>query len=332
MRLWELYHEDIPAFLREMGNSTAMQRLENVGMNCGCEYTSYPTYLDLGSHSRYDHSVGVGLIIWHFTHSPVQAAAGLFHDIATPVFAHVVDFLRGDHLTQESTEAGTLAVIQGSAELLDALARAGIAASDVGDYHRYPVADNDSPRLSADRLEYTLSNMVNFGYASRTDAARFYRDLVVGENEDALPELSFQDGETALSFCMISLRLSRLYESREDRYAMESLAELLREALDLHVIREQDLYTTEPQVIEKLQADERTALLWRRYTSLSAVKANPQPADNGPWLQIRVKRRYIDPVVYGQGRVSEIYPVYRDALAVYLSDPLDEWLCGVYKR
>ena len=28
----------------------------------------------------------------------------------------------------------------------------------MADYHIYPIADNDTPMLSADRLEYTLSN------------------------------------------------------------------------------------------------------------------------------------------------------------------------------
>ena len=37
---------------------------------------------------------------------------------------------------------------------------------DVADYHRYPIADNDSPRLAADRLEYTLGNLFNYGFCS----------------------------------------------------------------------------------------------------------------------------------------------------------------------
>ena len=33
--------------------------------------------------------------------------AALLHDIATPVFAHVIDFLNNDYEKQESTEAET---------------------------------------------------------------------------------------------------------------------------------------------------------------------------------------------------------------------------------
>ena len=330
VRLWDIYHPEIPGFLREMADAEEMRRLEDVGMNCGCEYTSYPIYQGLGGHSRYDHSVGVGLIVWHFTLSPVQAAAGLFHDISTPVFAHVVDFLRGDHMRQEATEAGTLAVIKGSSKLRDSLAKVGIDPGEVGDYHRFPVADNDTPRLSADRLEYTMSNMVNFGFASREDAAIFYCDLVVGENEDHVPELSFQTGQIALRFSRIALRLSRLYESSEDRYAMEMLAGVLRRAMALGVLREADLASTEIQVIQKLLSDSRTATLWKHYTFLSSVRTAESPPDDGTWLHLRVKRRYIDPLINGHGRTSDIYPDFGGELSAYLAEDLGEWLCGVY--
>lgn len=43
--------------------------------------------------SSLDHSVAVALIVWHFTHDKKQTLSGLFHDIATPVFKHCVDFL-----------------------------------------------------------------------------------------------------------------------------------------------------------------------------------------------------------------------------------------------
>ncbi|MFR5131592.1 MAG: hypothetical protein ACLTDP_02610 [Terrisporobacter sp.] len=47
--------------------------------------------------------MGVALIIWHFTKDIKQSIAGLLHDISSPAFAHVIDFLNGDHENQEST-------------------------------------------------------------------------------------------------------------------------------------------------------------------------------------------------------------------------------------
>ena len=87
MRLWDIYHSNIPDFLLEAAQTAAVQRLQDVGMNCGCEYTGFPQFERLERYSRYDHSMGVALILWHFTGNTEQAMSGLLHDIATPVFA-----------------------------------------------------------------------------------------------------------------------------------------------------------------------------------------------------------------------------------------------------
>lgn len=49
-------------------------------------------------------------------------------------------------------------MIASSPELMALLDKSGLTLDDVDDYHRYPIADNDSPRLSADHSEYTLGN------------------------------------------------------------------------------------------------------------------------------------------------------------------------------
>ena len=198
--LWPLYHPRIPPLLRHLADTAPMARLRQVGMNCGCEYTDFPRFRGLPPYSRFRHSMGVGLIVWHFTHDNAQAAAGLLHDIATPVFAHVVDFLNGDHLTQTSTEGGTAALIAGDPGIRRTLSAYHLTPEQVWDYHRYPIADNNSPRLSADRLEYTLGNAVNYGFLTLDQARTLYRDLTVAPNEEGAPELAFRTRAAASAF------------------------------------------------------------------------------------------------------------------------------------
>ena len=69
-----------------------MQRLKDIGMNCGVEYTAL-TFSNIVPYSRYQHSREFALIVYHFTHDLEQTVAGLLHDIATPVFAHTIDFI-----------------------------------------------------------------------------------------------------------------------------------------------------------------------------------------------------------------------------------------------
>lgn len=328
MEHYLLYHSELPAFLSECLETPPSVRLRKIGMNCGCEYTDFPRFRDLAPYSRFDHSLGVALIVWHFTGDPAQTLAGFFHDLATPVFAHVVDFLRGDYLRQESTEAGTEAWIAGSEEIRAVLEKYALTVADVCDYHRYPIADNESPRLSADRLEYTLGNAINFGLCSREEAEGFYGDLVVGTNEDGQDELMFRTGALAEAFSAAALACSAIYVSVEDRYAMQMLAELLRRALLLGVVTEADLYSTEPELIAKLEKNDDTASLWRDFRSYRRILSADRPGPDGEWRTIRAKKRCIDPLVRDRGRVSELFPSFGEKLRAFRDSSQDVWLCG----
>lgn len=318
---------DKPSFLLPFLDTPAMKRIGGVGMNCGCEYTSFPRFRDAGRYTRFTHSLGAALIVWRFTGDRAQTLAALFHDIATPVFAHSVDFMRGDYLKQESTESDTERVIREDPEIGPLLRKLGIAVGDVSDYHRYPIADNDSPRLSSDRLEYTLGNLLHYGFRQRPELDGYLSDLTAAPAEDGMPELQFRTAETAAAFARGALECARVYVSDEDRYAMQRLAELLRSATDLGVLDARDLMTTEAAVIAKLEADPRTAGSWRKYRALHRMV----PAEEGDPADCRIipaKKRCIDPLVTGIGRLSSSDPAFRAELEAFLNAPLDRRICA----
>ena len=328
MRIGKIYSGSLPGFLKELALTPEMQRLRDVGMNCGCEYTSFPRFRDLKPYSRFDHSLGTAGIVWQFTGDPGQSAAALFHDIATPVFAHSVDFMRGDYLSQESTEAGTEQLIRGSRAIAELLEKHGIPVDAVLDYHRYPIADNDAPRLSADRLEYTLGNLENYRLRQPAALRLYYRDLCVTENEDGQPELAFSDKAAALDFGLDALRCSRIYVSDEDRYAMQRLSELLGEALSRGVLAEADLLSTERKVIGKLLADPRGAEDWTAFRGLKRMIAQEELAPPENRRVIPAKKRCIDPLVRGEGRLSAICPPFAEELRAFLDQDQSGWLCA----
>lgn len=323
--LWGVYHTEIPPLLKELAQTPPMQRLRGVGMNCGCEYTAFRRFAGLAPYTRYDHSIGVGLIVWHFTGDKRQAAAGLLHDIATPPFAHVVDFLHGDYLQQESTERGTAELIAGSEPIRDALHACGLQPEEVDDYHRYPIADNDSPKLSADRLEYTLGNAINYGLGTAQTVAELYLNLCVARNEEGEPELCFSDAQAALQFAELSLACSEIYVSDEDRYSMQRLAELLAQALERGVLSPQTLRGTELALILQLQKDPQSAGAWEAYCGMSQLRRSDMPF-GAQSRRIDAKRRYIDPLVAGQGRVSCLFPEMGTRLRAFRERSFDYWI------
>ena len=328
MDLSKLYASEIPDFLRDACETDALRRLRDVGMNCGCEYTNFPRFRDLAPYSRFDHSLGVALIAWQHTHDKKQAMAGLLHDVATPVFAHVVDFLKGDYLAQEATEAGTEATILDSRELCAVLDEYDLTVDEVKDYHRYPIADNDSPRLSADRLEYSIGNMFNYGFADYRTIEALYRDIAVGTNEYGETELVFTHLEQASAFAALALRCGKVYVCDEDRYAMQRLAEVLADELKAGIITSDDLGTTEPRIIERLTADKMIAQSWHAFRALHATEIASGGEPGGAWRKIYAKKRYIDPYAVGRGRVSALDTDFAAALDAFRSQSQDYWVRG----
>ena len=149
-----------PKWLLDYINTPEMQRISKISISCGSDYSKL--FNIRYWYSNLEHSVGVALILWNFTHDKKQTLAGLFHDIATPVFKHCIDFMNGDAISQESTEERTTEFISNSKEIMTLLHRDGIKLEEVNDYKKYPLADNDTPRLSADRFEYTFSSGLTF--------------------------------------------------------------------------------------------------------------------------------------------------------------------------
>ena len=323
-----LYKTEIPPFLARLCETPPLRRLADVGMNCGCEYTAFPRFRAIARYSRLEHSLGAALIVWRFTHDEAQAAAALLHDIATPVFAHVVDFLRGDYLEQTATESGTAGLIRSDAAIGAVLRALGLRAEDVEDYHRYPVADNDPPRLSADRLDYSCGNAVNFGLAAPDELAELFADLRAGQNEHGETELVFRHADKASRFAAIALDCSKIYVCDADRYAMQRLSELLRAALDAGVIGERDLASTETAVVEKLSADPAAAAEWAAFRALHRTERADVPDAREGWRKIFAKHRRIDPFVEDRGRVSALDPSFAAALDAFLKEDHDYFVRG----
>ncbi len=313
---------EMPDFIKPYLESEALKRLKKIDMNCGVNYTSLPLFSSIQPYTRYDHSLRVASMIYHFTNDRKQTLAGLFHDISTPAFSHTIDFLNGDHLKQESTESKTKEIILNDPIIHKQLEIDNILIDEVCDYHIYPIADNDSPKLSADRLEYTLSNGVNYGFCSKEQTKTFYDDLVIGKNEENELEIMFQHADIAESFSLLSLKCGRIYSSKEDRYAMEHLSRMLRELIQEQIISYDDLYTDEEAVIQKISLNKK----WIHYTQLCEV------TEDGNGIVIHAKKRYIDPYVRDCGRISQ----YSDRISSEINDFLNhddqnEKLIGVFR-
>lgn len=315
---------DYPEWLDEYILTPSMQKQAGISMTCGTIYTDL--FPDSGFYTSLDHSIGVALIVWHFTHNKKQTLAGLFHDIATPAFKHCVDFMNGDYMTQESTEELTTRIIEDSPEIMALLRRDGIKVSEVDNYHLYPVADNDTPQLSADRLEYSLTNPV-FVYPVKnlTYIENIYRDIEVQKNPNGEVELGFKTKQSARELVKITSKMSVIYRDERTRYSMQFIADILRKLSEDGKITVRDLYEkSEAEVINLVEHSKYAKIfnVWRKAKRLQKSKTEPKGVY---YVHHPAKIRYIDPLYRGE-RISKQCKIAAKAIEKNMSYDMDYYV------
>ncbi len=317
--------DDYPAFIDKYIDLPMMQRLAGIGLLCGSDWTKL--FNNRFYYSRLDHSKGVALIIWHFTHDKAQTLAGLFHDVSTPVFSHVSDFRKGDALTQTATEAPTASLLRGCLELQELLTSDGLTVKEVEDYHIYPIADNEIPQLSADRLEYMFpSGMALNDCWSLQEISKIYDDLEILHGEDGVEELGFKTVEIAELYCERFCLIGHILQLNEDKLSLHMLGQIMNLAEKLGVLSEDDFMTlSENQVIEKLEEfceaqkagdakgcvtlrgeESKLCRLYKTFRQMTKIEHTKQslPEDQYFCVNLKVKQRFINPLVISTGSIT----------------------------
>ena len=307
---YKLLSPEIPEFILEYANTKEMLKQQYISVSCG---TIYSKLYDIDRFSSLEHSIGVALIIRNFTKDKKQTLSWLFHDIATPVFKHAIDYMNWDYHNQESTENLTTHMIKNSQEITQLLERDNIKLEEINDYHIYPIADNNTPQLSADRLEYSLSNAL-FTYKIKkiSEIKKIYNNIEVQKNENNEVELWFKNKQIAENFEEMMGKLSIIYMVDKTRFSMQFLADILKIMKDNNEISIEDLYSLrEEDIINKIG----NSKIWniKKCFEIRENSKQIQISDKKPintyFVHHWTKIRYIDPLIKYKNwykRISEI--------------------------
>lgn len=317
-KYFKILSNEFPEFLYDYINTPEMQKQAGISVSCG---TIYSKMYNQMWYSSLDHSVAVALIIWNFTKDKKQTLSGLFHDIATPVFKHTIDFMNKDYEKQESTEELTTKIISESKEIMNLLQRDGIKVEEISDYHIYPIADNDTPMLSSDRLEYTLSN--GLGATEKiwglNEIEEIYKNIEIQTNEEGIQELGFKDLKIAEKFVKTMSILSRLYRREKTVYSMQLLADIMKRMSIQNMISIDDLYSlSEKEVIEKIELckDKIISQCFNIWRNAIEIKTSDTLPNNKYFVSIeKMKVRYINPLVRNNNKFERIYDISENAKA-----------------
>lgn len=319
-KYYSILSEDFPEFLNDYIYTAEMQKLDGINQICGGYWRKENIYEDM--YSVLKHSVGVALIIWNFTHDKKQTIAGLLHDISSPAFKHCIDFLNGDAEKQESTEEQTLEVIKNSKEIMSLLKRDKIDLEEVSDYKIYPIADNEIPKLSADRLEYTFMNGIYYKKVwDLSEIKDIYKDILIIKNEEGIPELGFKSIEKAEKFVNGASELWYLWIRSEDTITMYFFADIIEKLYKEKYITKKDLYElSEQEIINIIKncPDKKLSNLFKEFMECNSFVDCEEYKKDTFCVSRKVKRRYINPIT-ANGRIYDVSNMAKEKIDNYIN-------------
>lgn len=292
--LYQQYLGPIPEFMKKYLTLDILIRLKDISLLCGMDYASKYAYDFSFYISRYDHSLNVALITWRLTHDKASTLAALFHDVASPVFSHVIDYMNGDYVDQESTEEKTEEILRSSKQLKIMLELDGIDIEDILDFKVYPVVDSKRPKMCADRLDNTIAVGMNWVKIIDLDLAKRAIDAMgITINEDNEEEISIDDLDIAIKLREANDTIDRLTHTNSDTYMMLLVANIVKRCITLGIVTYDDLFHMgEHQIISlidaNLERDEELARLWDLFKNIKEFPQIEQP---------EIKKKDIDPIV-----------------------------------
>lgn len=251
-----LQGKGIPQFLTKYLKTSSLIRLKKICYFCGMDYASKQIYNFKENISRFDHSLTVALLTWNLTQDKIATISSLFHDIATPCFSHVIDYMNKDYANQESTEKYTEEIIINDKMLLQYLKEDNINLQSIVNFKQYSIVDNNRPKLCADRLDgIILTGIAWTKTLNDYDINDIVNNLSIYINEDNEKEIGFKNKDIALKVLQTSNEIDKLCHSNEDSYMMELLAKITKITIENRIIEYKDLYyLDEPTLLNKIKS------------------------------------------------------------------------------
>ena len=245
--------------------------------------------------TRFDHSLGVALLLRHFGASEEEQLAGLLHDVSHTAFSHTVDWvLSTDHHVDDFQDTNHLRYLEGT-EIPAILAAHGFDLARIADYEHFGLLEREIPDLCADRIDYFLRELPD------EEAQLLLRHLCVWRGKFIL-----DSREAAAYFARAFLdRQMQLWGGYEAVSRIQIFAHILNYAIDRRIIAFDDLWTDDEAVIAQLEGSGDSLLLGYLAT-LRTADLRSLPASAEPSC---CKFRYVDPEFVSQGSLVRLSTV-----------------------
>ncbi|PFC73319.1 hypothetical protein CN290_14860 [Bacillus cereus] len=287
-----LYGEfEVDPVVGELILSKSVQRLKGIHQN-GASYLINEKW----NVTRFDHSVGVMLLVKKLGGSVEEQIAGLLHDVSHTAFSHVIDYVFDNE--DESYHEEIFSSVVKNSDIPAILAKYGYNYENILlDDSKWTLLERSAPELCADRVDYTLRDMYTYGYISLEEAYRFLEDIIAVEGKMVLQNIEIAEWFTETYY----KEVIDFFMQPMNIYGNDMLAKTLKLALHKEVIHADDFLLEDDELISKLQqcSDPEVHALLRKVHPNVKVKEDRNDYD----LYQNNKVRLIDPPLLRAGEV-----------------------------
>jgi HD superfamily phosphohydrolase len=274
--------------------------------------------------TRFEHSIGVMLLIRQFGGSLEEQVAGLLHDVSHTAFSHVVDVVLENEAEDYHEELFMDVIKQSSIPAI--LEKYGYEEENILlDLSRWSLLEQPAPALCADRIDYTLRDMYFYGHAAIEDIQKFLQDLFVFQGK-----LCVQTIERAEWFVKIYYQeVLDFFLHPLNVYATSTLADVLKLALEKQILTLNDFQKTDLELLGQMRAthDQDVLALLQQLHEHVEVREEQENHD----IHFRNKVRLIDPAVYHQQRLWKASDL-SDKVKTMNAYALERFEQGVYVK
>jgi hypothetical protein len=293
--------------LLDLINSQALQRLKHID-----QAGYYEPHFPGTAYSRFEHSLGDFLLLKKYNAPLAEQIAGLIHDVSHSAFSHCIDYaLEGCVGETQGHQDSIFNDYVRQTDIPAILKKYNLDLDHILDDKNFPLKEQDLPDLCSDRLDYSLRTAIIFKTSTPDEIQEILANLTVKDNRWV-----FTNYVTAKKYAELFRKLNLLYYSGLPSALMfRTVGDYLKHALQKKYIEVKNLYTTDKEVLDKinlhLDNDAQLRLLFDRMNNKVETTLDEKNYD----ARVACKSRVVDPLCQYEGqikRVSEIDPAWKE--------------------
>lgn len=285
----KIYGEfELSGTIEELINTSVFQRLKNIHQG-GAIFLFNPKI----NQTRFDHSIGVMLLIKKMGGSMEEQIGGLIHDISHTAFSHLIDYVL--ELEEEDYHEKRFEEVLSNQELVNVLKKNGFDWRQFLDLEQYQILEYPLPNLCADRIDYTLRDLFQIGKISKNEIDWFLDGLQIFNNRIVLSSKEygkwFQEKYTYL--------VKNYFGAKENIEANLIMTRIVKKCLAEGIIEERDFHFDDFHLIQKIEEKVNLRNL------INELKGKTSSLGN-----LKMKKRIVNPEILVNGQVVKLSELY----------------------